>query len=216
MNVAITVWENRISPVFDSSRTLLVAAVENARAVNGRREPFNPAFPSRLVDRFNELEIETLICGAITRTPAALIEAGKIQLIPFICGGVDDVLESYAKGVDIMQKYLMPGCCGRRRGREKNCDTIFVRQERGITMPRGDGTGPRGQGGCRGEKGGQGRGAGGRGAGGGGKGAGRGAGQGAGKGAGRGVGQGSGQGAGQGSGRGAGQGSGRGSGQGGK
>lgn len=157
MNIAITVWENRISPVFDSARTLLVASIEEGRAAKRRREPFNPAHPSRLVERFRELEVRTLICGAITRTPAVVIEGANIQLIPFICGGVDDVIEAYACGVSIVPKFLMPGCCGRRRGQE-NRDAIFVPDKEVKTMPGRDGTGPQGQGGrCTGKRG-QGRG----------------------------------------------------------
>ncbi len=193
MNIAMTVWEHRISPVFDSARTLLVAYIENGKITHRRREPFNPAFPLRLVDRFNELEIETLICGAIARTPAAMIEAANIQLTPFICGVVDDVLEACASGVPITPKFLMPGCCGRRRGRKNKCEAVFVPKKEVNAMPRGDGTGPRGQGGCTTGKGsrGQGRGAGGRGSGAGGKGRGVCKGGKGGSGAGRGMGRGS-------------------------
>ena len=34
MNVAITVWEHRISPVFDSARTLLIAEIKDNALVS--------------------------------------------------------------------------------------------------------------------------------------------------------------------------------------
>ena len=45
MKIAITIWGNRISPVFDAARTLLVARIENRTILKKRYIPFNPDSP---------------------------------------------------------------------------------------------------------------------------------------------------------------------------
>jgi predicted Fe-Mo cluster-binding NifX family protein len=110
MKVAFTAWEDRISPVFDSARTLMVARIEHARVADRRYEPFDPANTSRLAAKLKELEIEVLICGAITETPSKIIEAGGIELIAFVGGDIEEVLGAYAEGAPIVPAYSMPGC----------------------------------------------------------------------------------------------------------
>ncbi len=120
MKTALTVWENRISPVFDSAHMLLMVEIENNKILNKRHEPFDPTLPLRLIERLIELDIAVLICGAISETPANMIEARAIKLIPFISGNADDVLKHYAQGHPIIPAFLMPGC-DRKRKRQAQC-----------------------------------------------------------------------------------------------
>lgn len=148
MITALTVWENRISPVFDSSHTLLVAQIENNEIINRHLEPFNPNLPSQLADRLNAIGVEILICGAISQLPAYIIEVIGIELIPFITGNTDEVLENLTKNQPIVPEFLMPGCRSRNhknyyRGRPQSRRN----PKKGVNhMPRGDGTGPKGAG----------------------------------------------------------------------
>ncbi len=119
MITALTVWENRISPVFDSSRTLLVAEIEDKKISNRHYEPFNPCLPSHFADRLNALGVEVLICGAISQHPADIIEAIGIKLLAFITGNTDELLENLVKNKSIVPAFLMPGC--RNRNHMKNC-----------------------------------------------------------------------------------------------
>lgn len=80
MRVALTVWENRISPVADSSRNLLVADIEN-RAIEGRHyEVFNEESVLYRARKLADLEVEVFICGAISDFYAILVEGylGKL------------------------------------------------------------------------------------------------------------------------------------------
>jgi predicted Fe-Mo cluster-binding NifX family protein len=112
MKVAVTVWEDRISPVFDASRRLLIAEIENARVTRRSFVIFNPERPSNLAKTLAELDVPVLICGAVSQVPANLIVAGGITMIPFIAGEVDRVLDTYAKGNSLAPTFLMPGCHG--------------------------------------------------------------------------------------------------------
>ncbi|NNL78380.1 MAG: hypothetical protein HKO68_18770, partial [Desulfobacterales bacterium] len=157
MITALTVWENRISPVFDSSHKLLVVQIENNKIANRHLEPFNPNLPSHFADRLEAIGVEILICGAISQLPAYIIEVIGIELIPFITGNTDEVLERLAKNQPIVPEFLMPGCSFKNH---KNYCNGKQRSRRNIHkgvnhMPRGDGTGPEGKGPGRGK--GQGR-----------------------------------------------------------
>lgn len=143
MKVAVTVWENRISPVFDSAHHIVVADIEDRQVTEKRYENFNPAMLSHFVDELMLQKVETFICGAISEVPAQMIETSGIELIPFISGNVNDVLESFASVNSIDQEFLMPGC--RRKACKKGLSVDNNRK--GVNdMPRRDGTGPNGTG----------------------------------------------------------------------
>ena len=158
MKTALTVWGKRISPVFDSARTLLVAEIKNGKVASRRYEPFDPERPWRLADRLTEQNIEVLICGAISELPANIIETAGIQLISFVTGQADEILEACTEAVSISHIFHMPGC-RRKRSRQGKKKGV-------ICMPRGNGTGPKGQGprtgkgqgGCKSNQGGKGSG----------------------------------------------------------
>ncbi len=124
MKVAITVWGSRISPVFDSSHMLLVAEIENFTIIDRKQITFNPEPPSRLFELLAEMDIDVLICGAVSRAPACLIESVGVKLIPFIAGDAEEILGSYAKKASVLPDYFMPGCgvkpCGEKKPR--HCD----------------------------------------------------------------------------------------------
>lgn len=168
MKVAFTAWEDRVSPVFDSARKLLIADIENEQIVGKQYEPFNPQPVSRLGDMLKALEIEVLICGAISQTPSIIIEASGVKLISFIGGKIDDILESFAKDIRIVPEFSMPGCGRQYRHQRRRHNESLTKNKEVIYMPRGDGTGPQGQGqgkagkkgkgGCKTGRDGQGRG----------------------------------------------------------
>jgi predicted Fe-Mo cluster-binding NifX family protein len=124
MKVALTVWEGRVSPLFDAARELLVADIDDRGVIKNRRhEPMTPQWPSRVVERLIEQDVTVLICGAISEAPAGMIEAAGIRLIAFVAGAVEDVLGMLAKGCPIVPAFSMPGCgcpkCPRPGGMKK-------------------------------------------------------------------------------------------------
>ena len=119
--VALTAWENRISPVFNSSRTLYIVQLSDGKIVQRSLESFNPEIRWHLVERLNTLEIDTLICGAVSGGLANIITSCDIELIPFISGRIDDVLEVYLRENSVTTDFLMPGCG--RRCRNRLCES---------------------------------------------------------------------------------------------
>jgi predicted Fe-Mo cluster-binding NifX family protein len=145
MKIALTVWENRISPVFDAATMILLAEIQNGGVLNRQFFPFNPAVSWRLGEMLKEMGVSVLICGAISKVPANTLNISGIKLIPFISGETEKILSAYAKGNPIIPAFSMPGIgkqCRRRGNRQMYC----TQQKEVAIMPRGDGTGPLGQG----------------------------------------------------------------------
>jgi predicted Fe-Mo cluster-binding NifX family protein len=149
MKVAFTVWEDRISPLFDASQKLLIVEIKNAKVINRYYEHFKAEIPLKRACRLCESGIDVLVCGAISEMPSAMLNAYGIHLIPFITGKAEDVLNAYINGMLSKPAFQMPGCCFARSQaceRVKRRDGFMGKSEKEAVMPRGDGTGPQGQG----------------------------------------------------------------------
>ncbi len=115
MVVGFTIWGERISPVFDSSHMLLVAVVQDSTIISKRIEPFDPLVPFLLSEKLKELNIDVLVCGAISIEPSLVVQSAGISLIPFISGKVETILDEFTRGESLSGKYLMPGCSENRQ-----------------------------------------------------------------------------------------------------
>lgn len=109
MKLAVTVWGNRISPVFDAASTLLVAEITNKKISGHYYTAFNPESPTDLIHTLKKNHVTTLVCGAISKTPACLIMDQHIHLISFVTGNVRQFLDSYALNRTVAKIHRMPG-----------------------------------------------------------------------------------------------------------
>ncbi|THB70946.1 MAG: dinitrogenase iron-molybdenum cofactor biosynthesis domain-containing protein [Desulfobulbaceae bacterium] len=108
MKISMTVWENRVSPVFDSARSLLIAEIMNGCIAN--RTNFEVTTCGTLVHKLLTSSVDLLICGAISQEAATLIENAEIEIVAFIAGNQDQILEAYLQNRSL-QPFTMPGCC---------------------------------------------------------------------------------------------------------
>jgi hypothetical protein len=103
-------------------------------------------------ERLAALGVDTVICGGIDMFSARGLALRRVQVYCWITGEVDDALHCFLRGE--MSSHLMIGhggrCCGRWRfgaGRRRAGGPPGTRREQGgVKMPRGDGTGPLGRG----------------------------------------------------------------------
>ncbi len=144
MKVAVTVWNNRVSPVFDSSHMLLVGEIRGVVVTSRQYVLFNPDMLSSFVNMLTGLDISVLICGAVSEHPANAIEAGGIYLIPFITGNAEEVLDAYARNDRLEPSFIMPGC-GRSQGRKGGGLGAGKMGERGAASVRRSGVGFKGR-----------------------------------------------------------------------
>nr|WP_320009753.1 NifB/NifX family molybdenum-iron cluster-binding protein [uncultured Desulfobulbus sp.] len=108
--IAITVWGQRVSPVFDSARTLLLVEDNGQGLAATSRIGFDPERPLELLHLLRAQRVVLIICGAVSEGPAAMIEAAGIEMIPFITGNVQQVLEHFLAGHTFDSTFCMPGC----------------------------------------------------------------------------------------------------------
>ena len=110
MKIGLTVWENKISPVFDSSSRLMIVDLNKTNAERIKYEMFDSAQLSLFISQLNLLEVRSLICGAILEFPWKILTNSNIKVFPFITGDAMDLVNAIAKGDEIIPKFLMPGC----------------------------------------------------------------------------------------------------------
>ena len=117
MKIAISIWNDFVSNVFDFSSRILLVEIENDKEISRSRILLKSQSLSHRVDQLKNLQPDILVCGAISRTAAEMITASGIQLLPYITGRIEDVLKAYISGQLAKSQFAMPGCWpGARKG----------------------------------------------------------------------------------------------------
>jgi predicted Fe-Mo cluster-binding NifX family protein len=111
MKAALTVWDGRVSPVFDVSREALILTIEHGIVLARSHETIDMANALGKIDRLAEVGIETLICGAISEPVQHELTLKGIKVIGFVAGEVDEIVESFLAGNLPTPRLSMPGCC---------------------------------------------------------------------------------------------------------
>lgn len=125
MKVALTIWEGRISPVFDVCREALVLTIEGGAIRARSRETVDAASDAEKIRRIEALGVRTLICGAISEPLRREICARGVRVIGFVAGEVEEVVQAFLDERLPAPGLSMPGCRGdlhrarRRRGRRR-------------------------------------------------------------------------------------------------
>jgi len=120
MKAALTVWKQRIAPVFDVAGHACVVEADQGRVV--RQVSLSlPAGPvSNKVVYLHGLGIDVLICGALSRPARELLHAGGLQIHAFVAGDVDEVIRAWLQGRLDQTNFVMPGCGCRQRNRRRH------------------------------------------------------------------------------------------------
>ena len=119
MRIAIPVWEDKVSPVLDTALKLLVVEVKNQSEESRFVYHIDENDLSYKCQRIKKLELDILICGAVSHAFLQMLLASGLDVIQEISGLAEDVLHAYLKGNIFQPRFLMPGCkrglhrCGR-------------------------------------------------------------------------------------------------------
>jgi predicted Fe-Mo cluster-binding NifX family protein len=116
MKIALPIWNNRISPLFDTACRVLIWSVEGGSGGEWEEHDLRGLIPPMKVRRIKELGADILICGAVSNTIAYLVESAGIKLVPWVSGPVQEVIEAFKAGQIDEPRYFMPGCGRVRRG----------------------------------------------------------------------------------------------------
>jgi len=124
MKIAVPVWQGNVSNVFDFAQNLLVVEIENDVETGRNERVLAKQNGLQRVAKLKQLEVNVLICGAISRSLAYMLSSSGIDVLPFVTGSIERILTAYKTGNLSLPEYAMPGCWrgarrgfGRRRGR---------------------------------------------------------------------------------------------------
>ena len=98
MKAALTVWDGRVSPVFDVSREAVILTIENGTVAARRSENIDAPTAALKIDRLMELGVETLICGAISEPLHRELTARGVRVLGFVAGEIDEVVKAFVAG----------------------------------------------------------------------------------------------------------------------
>ncbi len=121
MKVAITIWNEHISPVFDVCKKMLILDIQDKKIISQREENFIDDDPLKKISQLSYFSIHTLICGAISKNLADELSSLNIKIIPFISGKIENVIFAYISDQLLESSFLMPGCRKRCQRRKRNC-----------------------------------------------------------------------------------------------
>ncbi|MFA7371921.1 MAG: NifB/NifX family molybdenum-iron cluster-binding protein, partial [Sphaerochaetaceae bacterium] len=62
------------------------------------------------IELLESLEVKAVICGAISREYEEELINANIEVISYVAGDVDDILEAWRSGSVFQRRYSMPGC----------------------------------------------------------------------------------------------------------
>ena len=115
MKIALTVWDGWLSPVFDVSRVAVVIEICDGNIVSTTKVDLASATPLPKIERLVAIGVETLICGAISEAVHADSTSRGLNVIGFVAGEVDEVVQAFLRGGLPNQDLSMPGCSCRKR-----------------------------------------------------------------------------------------------------
>ena len=122
MRTAFAVMDNRIAPVFDTARELLIISSETPTLKAAKRLLLGQSTYISRPLAIAECGADVLVCGAVSRPLRAMLEAYGIEVHPFVAGDVSNIVEAYYRGELDAPRFAMPGCRrGRGRGFHGGC-----------------------------------------------------------------------------------------------
>ncbi len=108
MRIALSIWGDKISPVLDTAGKLLVVDNENQRESRFEAHLLEKDISQRCAF-IRGLDIDVLICGAVSRHFTKMLMMSGIEIVSGISGHVEDVLKAHLQGDLVQPKFLMPG-----------------------------------------------------------------------------------------------------------
>jgi predicted Fe-Mo cluster-binding NifX family protein len=109
MKIAIPVWNGVVSSVFDFAHSLLLVDIENGQQMSRSEISLSPESAAQRASRLKSLGINVLICGAISRPLMCMLTASGIDVLPYVTGPVDRILQAYRTGRLGQPQFVSPG-----------------------------------------------------------------------------------------------------------
>lgn len=110
VKAAFATWNDRIAPVFDVARWIELVEAETGKIVSRTQVSVACEIPNLKAPRLAELGVGTLVCGAISKPLQAIIRTYGIEVIPFVAGDLQEIIQAWLCGkLAGSAVYAMPG-----------------------------------------------------------------------------------------------------------
>lgn len=119
MKVAISHWQNRISPVLDASENFLIVEISDHQPVESNHVSLSNQSPVERVQYLKTSGCTVLLCGAASGWCRQQYFTHGIEVISWLRGNVDRILRAFLDGSLQQDEHIMPGC-GRRGRRQRH------------------------------------------------------------------------------------------------
>lgn len=110
MTIAFPIWRERISPLLDAATRLLVITFRRGADTSQREVLLGPLTPESLARSVAELQVDVLLCGALSEPLRRELVKRHIRVRPHLCGEVREVLRAFCAGRLQQGRFQMPGC----------------------------------------------------------------------------------------------------------
>ncbi len=111
MKLAVPTWNGCVSPVFDVAKRLRVFEIDDDSIIRQSEHEFETVNRAAIL---SSLDIDVLICGAITWPVKTILWGAGIAVISDICGPIDGAVQAYRKRD--LAKFYSPGYSGHQHG----------------------------------------------------------------------------------------------------
>jgi len=105
IKVAIPLFGTRISPHFTYADMALLVDIDNGRVEQSREIALGPSDELQRIQYLKSLEIDTLICGGISRVAERMFAGQDVTVISWVIGEARDALDRF------VHKGLVSGTC---------------------------------------------------------------------------------------------------------
>jgi len=117
MKIAVPIYNNNVSNVFDFAGMLLLVEIDNGKEVSRSEVVLESQLLPQRAGQLKSLGVDVLVCGAISQALASMVTASGIQVLPYVTGRVDDILQAYLTSQLVEPQFAMPGFWpGARKG----------------------------------------------------------------------------------------------------
>jgi predicted Fe-Mo cluster-binding NifX family protein len=96
--VAVPVNSASQAIALDFCATLLVAQIENGVIVSRAAVELNKPFPSLRAQRLKDLQVNTVLCGAVSDGLSMMLWHCGIEVIPGLTGDADQLIGAFIRG----------------------------------------------------------------------------------------------------------------------
>jgi predicted Fe-Mo cluster-binding NifX family protein len=115
MKIALTIFNERIAPVFDVACRLMVLEIENGRVIKETMMTLPDKSLDEKIILLRQSGIKQLICGAISCQAQAELEQYGIKTYAFIAGDRREIITAWLNKQLEKGEFAMPGCGKRRK-----------------------------------------------------------------------------------------------------